>query len=1101
MANDIQLKRSSVAGRVPVAANVLVGEPVINLNDKIIFTRDTSNNIIVIGAGTTANVIENGNLYFSNARVSSAISSQTLGNATFSSVVSTGNISAGNAVVTNALTAGTLQTAGNVNASSLRVVTNSTLGTVVSGTWNGSSISTTYTDAKVTSVNGQTGAATGFATTANTLAQFGATTSAQLLGVISDETGTGSLVFANSPTLATAIATAVGSNTSAAFKVTDTLNRSINFLANVGGGSYTPLATTNDSLIFYTAGLTGSGNLVISPWTTSSVGVKIDSIGNVIYLYGNVITSGGIELGNASDTTIARSAAGVITVEGIEVVTLSRTQTLTNKTLTSPTLTTPALGLATGTSVMLSANIGAAAGNVSGNFTAGNFQTTGAINAASGTISSATGRIIFGTDAGGSISLGNVSNLGASTPYLDFNSGATTVDYDSRITGSGGNGVSGNGTLTFTSATAAFTGNVTAVNSNFTGNVGFGVSTVPAGSRVAVAGTIGVSETGGTGGRLQITSTGSGAVIFQNDNSPIIFKTLSGTQEKMRIVDTGNVEITGNLTVSSGVSRLGTITSGTWNGSSISTTYTDAKVTSVNGQTGAATGFATTANSLSQFASTTSAQLATLISDETGTGSLVFAASPVLSGTLSVGGTANIMSSVSNTTAQIKVSPASGASNANSKINFQGTFFNYPADTGARLAATIKSGFSTGAWGTEYLDILVNNANNDISSEANQNRIARFTKGNVDVTGNIITSGSIELGNASDTTIARSAAGVITVEGVEVVTLSRTQTLTNKTLTSPTLTAPVLGTPSSGTLTSCTGLPLTTGVTGTLPVANGGTGITSLAAGVATFLGTPSSANLATAVTDETGSGALVFATLPTFGSTGVKFNGSTSGTTTVLATATAGTTTLTLPAATDTLVGKATTDTLTNKTLTSPTLTAPVLGTPASGTLTNCTFPTLNQNTTGSAANATNATNSAITNDIVTNASFFPTFVSANTGNRPQTVSSTKLFFNPSTGLLTSTDYNSSSDKRLKKNIKTVDSALDKVIALRGVSFDWKEGGAKAIGLIAQEVEKVIPEIVSQDESGYLGIKYNNLIGVLVEAIKEQQEQINTLKKLIEKQ
>lgn len=69
--------------------------------------------------------------------------------------------------------------------------------------------------------------------------------------------------------------------------------------------------------------------------------------------------------------------------------------------------------------------------------------------------------------------------------------------------------------------------------------------------------------------------------------------------------------------------------------------------------------------------------------------------------------------------------------------------------------------------------------------------------------------------------------------------------------TSPSLTTPNIGTPSAGTLTSCTGLPISTGVSG-------------LGAGVATFLGTPSSANLASAVTDETGSGALVFATSPT---------------------------------------------------------------------------------------------------------------------------------------------------------------------------------------------------------------------------------------------
>src|SRR5687768_4230254 len=69
--------------------------------------------------------------------------------------------------------------------------------------------------------------------------------------------------------------------------------------------------------------------------------------------------------------------------------------------------------------------------------------------------------------------------------------------------------------------------------------------------------------------------------------------------------------------------------------------------------------------------------------------------------------------------------------------------------------------------------------------------------------------------------------------------------------TSPTLVTPLLGTPTSGVLTNCTGLPVSTGISG-------------LASGIATFLATPSSANLISAVTDETGTGSLVFANTPT---------------------------------------------------------------------------------------------------------------------------------------------------------------------------------------------------------------------------------------------
>ena len=92
--------------------------------------------------------------------------------------------------------------------------------------------------------------------------------------------------------------------------------------------------------------------------------------------------------------------------------------------------------------------------------------------------------------------------------------------------------------------------------------------------------------------------------------------------------------------------------------------------------------------------------------------------------------------------------------------------------------------------------------------------------------------------------------------------------------------------------------------------------------------------------------------------------------------------------------------------------------------------------------------------------------------------------------------DVTAFSDITLKKDVETISDALDKVSALRGVGFTRIDTEAKSIGVIAQEVEKIIPEVVHTDASGIKSVAYGNLVGLLIEAVKELKSEVESLKK-----
>jgi hypothetical protein len=310
----------------------------------------------------------------------------------------------------------------------------------------------------------------------------------------------------------------------------------------------------------------------------------------------------------------------------------------------------------------------------------------------------------------------------------------------------------------------------------------------------------------------------------------------------------------------------------------------------------------------------------------------------------------------------------------------------------------------------------------------------------------------------------------------DIVTNSATQTLTNKTLTSPQITTIING--GNLTLPTTTGTLVSTGSVGVitsgmisdLSITNSDISTTAgITYGKLSLTGSIVNADIASGaaiavskLASFTISGVSLGSTLNTltFGSylTGSSYNGSTATTIAVDAT----------PSATS---GK-------------------IVARDAGGG-----FSAGNINVVNIAASGTlSAGTFSITNLTATNGSFSG-IVTATNGSFSGIVTATNGSFS---GIVTAKDFNSTSDLNLKTNIHTVENALKTISNLRGVTFDWKENGSGSYGVIAQELQSVLPELVN--DGTIKSVNYNGIIAVLIESIKELKLEVDELKKVINK-
>ena len=102
-------------------------------------------------------------------------------------------------------------------------------------------------------------------------------------------------------------------------------------------------------------------------------------------------------------------------------------------------------------------------------------------------------------------------------------------------------------------------------------------------------------------------------------------------------------------------------------------------------------------------------------------------------------------------------------------------------------------------------------------------------------------------------------------------------------------------------------------------------------------------------------------------------------------------------------------------------------------------------------------------------------------------------MYFNTNTGTLSATIFNSLSDKELKENFESIENSLEIINKVNPIGFNWKGSGKKSYGVIAQELEQILPELVSEN-NGIKSVEYNSLMAFLIGAVQEMSERLDKL-------